>query len=83
MDNKYRKLFIIKQSKGCKFIPKMHQSTSGERAPPGPAGELMHFLRPQLSRNGGATSKGDGKGGEGIPPKVKVSRINTERRVQN
>ena len=24
MDNKHRKLFVIKQSKGCKFIPKMY-----------------------------------------------------------
>ena len=25
MDNKHRKLFVIKRSKGCKFMPKMHQ----------------------------------------------------------
>jgi len=28
-DNKHRKLFVIKQSKGCKFTPKMHQNTFG------------------------------------------------------
>jgi len=26
MDNKHRKLFVIKQSKGCKSVPKMHQN---------------------------------------------------------
>jgi len=38
MDNKHRKLFVTKQSKGCKFMPKMHQNTFGSRAPPEPAG---------------------------------------------
>jgi len=38
MDNKHRKLFVIEQSKGCKFMPKTHQNTFGGRAPPGPAG---------------------------------------------
>ena len=38
MDNKHRKLFVIKRSKGCKFMSKMHQNTFGGRAPPGPAG---------------------------------------------
>ena len=37
MDNKHRKLFVIKQSKGCKFMPKMHQNAFGGQAPPGPA----------------------------------------------
>ena len=41
MDNKHRKLFVIKQSNGCKFMPKMHRNTFGSRTPPGPAGELM------------------------------------------
>jgi len=36
--NKCRKLFVINQSKGCRFMPKMHQNTLGDRAPPGPAG---------------------------------------------
>ena len=38
MDNEHRKLFAIKQSKGCRFMPKMYQNTFGGRAPPGPAG---------------------------------------------
>ena len=29
MDNKHRKLFVGKQSKGCTFMPKMHQHTFG------------------------------------------------------
>jgi len=28
MDNNHGKLFVIKQSKGCKFMPKMHQNTT-------------------------------------------------------
>jgi len=27
MNNAHRKLFVIRQSKGCKFLPKMHQNT--------------------------------------------------------
>jgi len=38
MDNKHRKLFVIKQSKGCRFMHKMYRNTSGGRAPPAPAG---------------------------------------------
>jgi len=26
MDNKHGKLFVVKQSKECKFMPKLHQS---------------------------------------------------------
>ena len=29
MNNKDRKSFVIKQSKGCKFVPKLHQNTCG------------------------------------------------------
>jgi len=29
IDNKHRKLIVIKQSKRCKFMPKMHQNTIG------------------------------------------------------
>jgi len=32
MDNKHRKLFVIKQSKGCKFMPKMQQNMFGGQA---------------------------------------------------
>jgi len=38
MDNKHRKLFVIKQSKGCKLMPKMHQNAFGGWALFGPAG---------------------------------------------
>jgi len=45
-DNKHRKLFIsLKQSKVCKFMPKMHQSTFGGRAQPGPAGGAYALLQ--------------------------------------
>jgi len=33
MDNKHGKLFVIKQSKGCKFMPKMHQNMFRGRPP--------------------------------------------------
>jgi len=49
MDTKHRKLFVIKQSKGCKFMPKVYQNTLGGRAP---LGELMRSSR-LPSRNGG------------------------------
>jgi len=38
MNNNQGKLFVIKQSKGCKFMSKMHQNTFGGWASPGPAG---------------------------------------------
>jgi len=38
IDNKNRKLFVIKQSRECRFVPKMHQNTFSGRAPPGPVG---------------------------------------------
>jgi len=59
MDSKHRKLFVIKQSKGCRFMPKMHQSTFGSWALPGPAGGA--YVLPQNrphSRNGGLFVKG-------------------------
>jgi len=59
MDNKPRKLFAIKQSKGCKFIPKMQQNTFGGLTSWGRAD-----LWPQW---GGATSKGrEGRGIRGL-----------------
>jgi len=61
MDNKHRKLFVTKQSKGCKFMPKMHQNTFGSRAPPEPAGELMCSPR-SPSRNGGLLVSGGREG---------------------
>ena len=47
-DYKHRKSFVIKQSKGCKFMPKMHHNAFGGRDLPGPAGELM--CSPQIPR---------------------------------
>jgi len=41
VDNKREKLFVIKQSKGCKFMRKMHQNTFGGRAPHRPAGAYI------------------------------------------
>jgi len=76
----FGKLLVIKQSKGCKSMSKMHQNTFGGQA------LLMGCPRPP-SRSGGATSKGDGREGrrEGaereFPLKVKVNRINTALRV--
>ena len=43
MDNEHRKLFVIKQSKGCKFMSKMHQNTLGGGALPGPGGGTYAF----------------------------------------
>jgi len=47
MHNQHRKLFVTKQGKGCKFVPKMHQNkpTFGGRAPPGPAEGAMGYPR--------------------------------------
>ena len=33
MDNKHRKSIVIKQSKGCKFVPEMNQNTTGKFVP--------------------------------------------------
>ena len=70
MENKHRKLFAIKQSKRCKFMPKMHQNTFGGRAPPDPLGELIcspdSLVAILCGRKGrgekrGPISKGQGK----------------------
>ena len=53
MDNKHGKLSVIKQSKRCKFMSKMHQNTIGSRALPGTAGEA-YVLPRSPSHNGGA-----------------------------
>ena len=58
MDNKRRKLFVIKQSKWCKFSPKMHQNTFGGRDLSGPAVERIISPPRTPSRNGWPTSKG-------------------------
>jgi len=87
--NKNRKLFATKQSKACKFTPKMLENTFGGLALPGPAGGAN--AHPQTSwPQWGPTSKGDERegreekgdenvGGGNSPSKVKVSRINTDK----
>ena len=59
MGNKHRKLFVIGQSKGCKFLPQMHRNTFGSRALSGPAVGAYALARP-LAAMGGAISKGKG-----------------------
>jgi len=72
MDNKHRKLLVTKQSKGCKFMPIMHQNKSGGRTLPEPAGErsprLLSCNGGVLLRGDGREKRGDGKGGEVMPP---------------
>jgi len=55
-DNKFRKLFITKQSKGCKFMPKMHQNTFGGRTPSGPTGGAYALPRSSIAAMGVPTS---------------------------
>ena len=57
MDNKHNKLFIIKQSKWCKFMLKMHQNIFGVRALPRPAGGA-YMLPRHPCRNGGLLLRG-------------------------
>jgi len=45
MKNKHRKLFVIRQSKRCKFIFTMHQNTFGGRAPRTRCGSLRRSPR--------------------------------------
>jgi len=59
MDNKHGKLFVIKQSEGCRFMPKMHQNTFGGRGTAGGA-----YARPS-SRNEAYFLRKGGKGREG------------------
>ena len=77
MDNKHRKLFVIKQSKWCKFKPKMHQNTFGGRASPGHDGGAYAPPEPLSAirgRKGGERGR-KGRGREFPPPEVSVSRI--------
>ena len=57
MDNEHMKLFVIKQSKGCKFMPKMHENIFGGQALPGPTGGA-YALSQTRSCNGGPTCNG-------------------------
>jgi len=79
MDNKHGKLFVSKQSKGCEFVPKMHQNTFRGRAAPGPAVGVYALPRPPRL-NGGVLlrggrerreEKGNGKGGKWNSPPPK------------
>ena len=63
MDNKQRKLFVIKQSKGCKVMPKMHSNMFGGLREGRGGGLLL------TGRKGGNGGKGDGKEGKETPPK--------------
>jgi len=74
MDNKQRKLFVIKQSKGCKVMPKMHSNMSGGLREGRGRGLLL------TGRKGG---EGGWKGRRGNTPKVKVSRINVGCSTRN
>jgi len=66
MDNEHMKLFVIKQSKWCKFLPKMHQNTFGI-SPPEPA-RGTYALRQTLQRQWGAyLGRREGELGTGGP----------------
>ena len=72
MDTEHKKLFVIKQSKWCKFKPKMHQNTFGGRASPGHDGGA--YAPPRASvRNKGTERRREGteREGKGIPPPPK------------
>jgi len=62
MDNKYKKLSIVKPSKRCKLMPKMYQNTLVSRAVPGPAGELKRSPRSPGNNDGGLLLRMGGKG---------------------
>ena len=66
MDNKLRKLFVIKQSKWRKFMPKMQQYTFGGRAQPGPAGEVYALPQTRIAAMGAYTSNGSEARGWGL-----------------
>jgi len=63
MDNKHWKLFVVKQPRGCKFMPKMHPDTFGGRA--APAGGSFGAPTDPLATIGGFNSKRDKRGKKG------------------
>jgi len=75
MDTEHKKLFVNKQSKWCKFKPKMHQNTFGGRALPGHDGGAYAPPRASVRNNGTERREGTEREGKGIPPEVSVSRI--------
>ena len=79
MDNKHGKLIVIKQSKWCRFMPKMHQNMFGGRTLPGPAGELIRSSRPP-SRNEEPRPTSKGREGKGRGPTLKGTEVKEGRR---
>jgi len=70
MDDKHRKLFVIKHSKECKYVPEMHQNTFGGQlrarwgslcAPP----ELLTAIGGLLLRGGREGERGEWRKGRG------------------
>ena len=64
MDNKHRKLVVMKQSKGCKFTTKCIKIRLAAGLRADPLGELTRSSRPS-SRNGGGLLLRGGKEGKG------------------
>jgi len=82
MDNKHRKLFVIKQSKGCKFIPKMYLKSCARTrwgslyAPTDPLSPMTLTSRGGSEGEGRRhTSEGDGREERGreFHPQVNAS----------
>ena len=75
MDNKHRKLFVIKQSKGCKFVPKMHQNrpTFGGLRPDQlrQHNALPKYPKPQRGPTSRGKEKRGGRGRKGRGPGYK------------
>jgi len=79
-DNKHGKLIAVKQSEGCKFMPEMLMRSPDPLPQWGPTSKGRERRGPTSKGYGEEQrdERGDGKRGEGNPPKVKVSRINTD-----
>jgi len=54
MDSKRGKLFVIKKSRGCKFMPEMQQNTLAAGLCPDPLGEIMRSPEPLAAMKGTA-----------------------------
>jgi len=54
MDSKRGKLFGIKKSRGCKFMPKMQQNTLAAGLCSDPLGEIMRSSEPLAAMKGTA-----------------------------
>jgi len=67
MDNKHRKLFVIRQSKGANVCLKCTKIRLAAGFHPDPLGDLMRSIRPP-SRDGGlllSSEEREGRGGKG------------------